>query len=39
MLIGRTHVDLAVCETPLRATSKVQVWSDKFLERDAATKV
>lgn len=34
MLVLGTEVDLAVCEPDL-----VQIWSDTFLERDAATKV
>lgn len=34
MLALGTEVDLAICEPDL-----IPIWSDRFLERDAATKV
>ena len=38
MLVGSSNVGLVAWESLLHATSKVQVWSDQFLERDTAAK-
>lgn len=38
MRVGGSNAGLVAWESLLDATSKVQVWSGQFLERDSATK-